>query len=49
MADMHAQGQSAGLHGFEQVKIIRLTTELFTVENNLLTPTFKVTFSVEFR
>jgi len=33
--------KKAGLHSFEQVKAIRIVTEPFTVENDLLTPTFK--------
>jgi len=31
-----------GLHGFEFVKAIYVTPEQFTVENDLLTPTFKL-------
>jgi len=33
---------SGGLKGFEMVKVIHLTLEQFTVENNTLTPTFKI-------
>ncbi|KAG8887967.1 hypothetical protein FRB98_008640 [Tulasnella sp. 332] len=32
----------AGLKGFEQIKAVHLTTEPFSVENNMMTPTFKV-------
>ena len=41
LADLQAVGKTAGLHSFEQVKDICLHTELFSVENGLLTPTFK--------
>jgi long-chain acyl-CoA synthetase len=34
-------GKQARLKGYEMVKAIHLTTEEFTVENDLLTPTFK--------
>ena len=37
-------GNANGLKPFEQVKAIRLSTKEFTVENGLLTPTFKVIF-----
>ncbi|KAJ3326027.1 hypothetical protein HDV06_002412 [Boothiomyces sp. JEL0866] len=39
---LEAFGKAKGLKGFENVKNWHLTTEAFTVENNLLTPTFKL-------
>jgi len=39
--DITKLGVEAKLKGFEQVKDIHLTSELFTVENGLLTPTLK--------
>uniref|UniRef100_A0AC34QHB7 Long-chain-fatty-acid--CoA ligase n=2 Tax=Panagrolaimus sp. JU765 TaxID=591449 RepID=A0AC34QHB7_9BILA len=41
MDDMLAVGKAAGLYSFEQVKDIYLCSEMFTVENDLLTPTLK--------
>jgi len=35
-------GKQLGLKSFEQVKAIYLDSRVFTVENNLLTPTFKL-------
>ena len=35
-------GRDAGLHGFEQVHAVRLTADEFTVDNDLLTPTYKL-------
>lgn len=35
-------GKDSGLHGFEIPRSIHLVDELFTVENGLLTPTFKL-------
>eukprot|EP01134_Creolimax_fragrantissima_P002230 CFRG2230T1 len=34
-------GKDAGLKGFEQARDIHVSTDVFTVENGLLTPTFK--------
>ncbi|GAB4835828.1 Long chain acyl-CoA synthetase 7 peroxisomal [Ancistrocladus abbreviatus] len=42
LADMDALGREAGLRGFEFAKAVTLVLEPFTVENGLLTPTFKV-------
>ncbi|KAG8966792.1 hypothetical protein FRC05_002428 [Tulasnella sp. 425] len=42
LATMTTTAKKAGLNGFETVKAIHLTLEPFTIENNLLTPTFKV-------
>ena len=39
--DMIAVGKAAGLYSFEQVKDIHLSAEMFSVENDLLTPTLK--------
>lgn len=41
LAELIKTGNEAGLKSFEQVRAIRLTTNVFTVENNLLTPTMK--------
>jgi len=39
--EITAEGKKAGLKGFEQVKDIFVCSEPFSVENGLLTPTFK--------
>ncbi|XP_071952415.1 long-chain-fatty-acid--CoA ligase 1-like isoform X2 [Antedon mediterranea] len=39
--DMNNVAKNGDLKGFEQVKKIHVSSELFSVENNLLTPTFK--------
>ena len=39
-------GKKSGLHSFEQVKDIHVHADLFSVENDLLTPTFKTKRSV---
>uniref|UniRef100_A0A336LMH8 Long-chain-fatty-acid--CoA ligase n=1 Tax=Culicoides sonorensis TaxID=179676 RepID=A0A336LMH8_CULSO len=41
LADMLDLGKQAGLKSFEQVKDIYLHPDLFSVQNGLLTPTFK--------
>ncbi|GMH39572.1 hypothetical protein BSKO_07470 [Bryopsis sp. KO-2023] len=42
LASMRAEGRVAKLRGFEQVEAIHLVPEQFSVENGLLTPTFKL-------
>jgi len=39
--ELIATGKAGGLQSFEQVRVIRLVAEAFSVENGLLTPTFK--------
>ena len=39
---MQGEGRIAGLASFEQVRAICLISEPFTVDNDLLTPTFKL-------
>ncbi|XP_053317916.1 long-chain-fatty-acid--CoA ligase 6 isoform X1 [Spea bombifrons] len=41
MDDMVRLGKESGLHSFEQVKSLHIHTEMFSVQNGLLTPTFK--------
>ncbi|KAM7257648.1 hypothetical protein ACFE04_013389 [Oxalis oulophora] len=41
-ADMDAIGKEAQLRGFEFAKAVTLVLEPFTLENDLLTPTFKI-------
>ncbi|KAK3013015.1 hypothetical protein RJ639_009964 [Escallonia herrerae] len=42
LADMDAVGREAQLRGFEFAKAVTLVLEPFTLENGLLTPTFKI-------
>ncbi|XP_047332173.1 long chain acyl-CoA synthetase 6, peroxisomal-like [Impatiens glandulifera] len=42
LADMDEVGREAQLRGFEFVKAVKLVLEPFTLENGLLTPTFKI-------
>jgi long-chain acyl-CoA synthetase len=39
---MERCARDGGLKSFEQAKVIRLQAEPFTVENGLLTPTYKL-------
>lgn len=41
LEDMVKLGKEAGLKPFEQVKGIAIHTELFSIDNGLLTPTMK--------
>ena len=42
MKSMQEEGRVAKLRGFEQVQGLYLVAEPFTVENGLMTPTFKI-------
>ncbi|KAK9289045.1 hypothetical protein L1049_017516 [Liquidambar formosana] len=42
LADMDTIGREAQLRGFESAKAVTLVLEPFTMENGLLTPTFKI-------
>jgi long-chain acyl-CoA synthetase len=42
MEDIKRAAKANGIHGFEIPKIVHLDSELFSVENELLTPTFKL-------
>lgn len=39
---LNAYGKQSDLKGFEQIRAIYLTSDEFTVDNDLLTPTFKL-------
>ncbi|XP_026543244.1 long-chain-fatty-acid--CoA ligase 6 isoform X4 [Notechis scutatus] len=41
MEDMVQLGKESGLHSFEQVKAVFIHSEMFSVQNGLLTPTLK--------
>lgn len=40
--ELEKAGRAGGLRGFEIVKRIQLSTDMFSIENGLLTPTLKV-------
>lgn len=42
MKDIKSISRSQGLHGFETVRDIYVESELFSAENDLVTPTFKL-------
>lgn len=42
LGDIKTISRASGLHGFETVKDVHLDTNLFTAENGLATPTFKL-------
>ena len=42
LSDMDTVGREAQLRGFEFAKAVTLVLEPFTLENGLLTPTFKI-------
>lgn len=42
LKSMQEEGRAAGLKGFEQISAIHLHPEPFTVENGMMTPTFKL-------
>ena len=39
---LEKEGRAAGLKGFEIIKKVHLTAEEFTVDNDLITPSFKL-------
>lgn len=42
LQELEKAGKAGGLRGFEFVKAVHLTTDMFSIENGLLTPTLKV-------
>lgn len=42
LAELQAQGKASKLRGFEMLKSVHLHTEEFGIENDLITPTFKL-------
>ncbi len=42
LKSVREEGRAAGLKGFEQAAAVRLAPEQFSVENGMMTPTFKL-------
>lgn len=42
LSELQAQGKESKLRGFEMVKAVHLHPEEFSIENDLITPTFKL-------
>lgn len=42
LKSLNAYGKQNDLKGFEQIRAIYLTSDEFTIDNDLLTPTFKL-------
>lgn len=42
LTELQAQGKESKLRGFEMVKAVHLHPEEFSIENDLITPTFKL-------
>lgn len=42
LKELEKAGQAGGLRGFEFVKRVHLSMDMFSVENNMMTPTSKV-------
>ena len=42
LKDMEAKAKEYGLNSLEKVKALHLTAEPFSVENDIITPTFKI-------
>ena len=42
LKDMDAKAKEYGLNSLEKVKALHLTAEPFSVENDIITPTFKI-------
>ncbi len=42
MKDMDAKAKEYGLNSLEKVKALHLTAEPFSIDNDIITPTFKI-------
>eukprot|EP01125_Pyxidicula_operculata_P002057 TRINITY_DN12012_c0_g1_i1.p1 TRINITY_DN12012_c0_g1~~TRINITY_DN12012_c0_g1_i1.p1 ORF type:complete len:716 (-),score=149.06 TRINITY_DN12012_c0_g1_i1:79-2226(-) len=42
LADLEKTGRSAGMNGYEMIREVHFSLQPFSIENNLLTPTFKL-------